>query len=432
MDLTIKKLKEKLKNDDVKRLFENFASLFTLQGLNYILPLITFPYLVRILGPDKYGLIAFANAFIGYFNIITDYGFNLSATRDVAVNRDNKEKLSEIFSSVMIIKIVFMVLSFIILCTVVFSFEKFSHNWIIYIFAFGVVLGNVLFPVWFFQGMERMKYITFLNIISKTVFTISIFVFIRDASDYIYVPLISSLGYILAGILSLIFVFKKFDVVFKIPSKIEVINQLKEGWHIFVSTVSINLYTTSNTFILGIFTNNTIVGYFSAGYTLIQAFLGMLNPISQTFYPYISRLASESREKAVSVIKKLIKGVGAFTFILSLLIFIFADLIVKIVLGEQYYNSTIVIRILAFLPFIIGLSNVYAVQGLLSFGESIIIKKITIIGALTNILLAIILCPWLKHMGISISMLLAEIIITLLSIHYYYKLVVHKNKNIEK
>ena len=420
MDLTIKKLKEKLKNDDVKRLFENFASLFTLQGLNYILPLITFPYLVRVLGPDKYGLIAFAGAFIGYFNIITDYGFNLSATRDVAVNRDDKAKLSEIFSSVMIIKIVFMILSFIILCIVVFSFEKFSHNWIIYIFAFGVVLGNVLFPVWFFQGMERMKYITFLNIISKTVFTISIFVFIKDTSDYIYVPLISSLGYILAGVLSLIFVFKKFDVVFKIPSKIEVINQLKEGWHIFVSTVSINLYTTSNTFILGIFTNNTIVGYFSAGYTLIQAFLGMLNPISQTFYPYISRLASESREKAVSVIKKLIKGVGAFTFILSLLIFIFADLIVKIVLGEQYYNSIIVIRILAFLPFIIGLSNVFGIQTMLTFGYKKAFTKIIVAGSIINIILALMLVPFWKHIGISTSIIIAEIFITL-SMYMYIK-----------
>jgi len=257
-------------------------------------------------------------------------------------------------------------------------------------------------------------------------------VFIRDVSDYIYVPLINSLGFLVAGVLSLILIFREFKIGFKIPSKKELIHQLKEGWHIFISTVSINLYTTSNTFILGLFTNNTIVGYFSAGYRLIQAFLGMLNPISQTFYPYISRLASESKEKAVSVIKKLIKGVGGFTFILSLLIFIFADLIVKIVLGDQYYESIIVVRILAFLPFIIGLSNVYAVQGLLSFGESIIIKKITIIGALTNILLAIILGPWLKHMGISISMLLAEIIITLLSMHYYYKLVVYKNKNIEK
>jgi len=420
MDLTIKKLKEKLKNDDVKRLFENFASLFTLQGLNYILPLITFPYLVRVLGPDKYGLIAFAGAFIGYFNIITDYGFNLSATRDVAVNRDDKAKLSEIFSSVMIIKIVFMILSFIILCIVVFSFEKFSHNWIIYIFAFGVVLGNVLFPVWFFQGMERMKYITFLNIISKTVFTISIFVFIKDTSDYIYVPLISSLGYILAGVLSLIFVFKKFDVVFKIPSKIEVINQLKEGWHIFVSTVSINLYTTSNTFILGIFTNNTIVGYFSAGYTLIQAFLGMLNPISQTFYPYISRLASESKEKAVSVIKKLIKGVGAFTFILSLLIFIFADLIVKIVLGEQYYNSIIVIRILAFLPFIIGLSNIFGIQTMLTFGYKKAFTKIIVAGSIINIILALMLVPFWKHIGISTSIIIAEIFITL-SMYMYIK-----------
>ncbi|WP_292460129.1 flippase [Methanothermococcus sp.] len=416
----LKYLKGKLKNKEIRQLSENFASLFTLQGLNYILPLITFPYLVRVLGPDKYGLIAFASAFIGYFGIIVDYGFKLSAPREVAINRNNKEKLSEIFSSIMVIKIVFMILSFIVLCVVVFSFEKFKHDWIVYIFTFIGILGNVLFPVWFFQGMERMKYITFLNIISKTIFTISIFVFIKNTSDYIYVPLINSLGYLVAGVLSLIFIFKEFNVVFKIPTKTEIIHQLKEGWHIFVSTVSINTYTKSNMVILGLFTNNTIVGYFAAGYRLIQAFLGMLNPISQTFYPYISRLTSESKEKAISVIKKLIKGVGVFTFILSLLIFIFADLIVKIVLGEQYYNSTIVIRILAFLPFIIGLSNIFGIQTMLTFGHKRAFTKIIIAGGITNIILAVILVPFWKHIGISISILITEIVITL-SMYIYLK-----------
>ena len=144
-------IKNLLNSPTKKRLIENFCSLSILQVLDYFLPLITLPYLVRILGPEKFGLIAFAQSLIVYFLVLTNYGFNLSATREISINREKEEKVSEIFSSVMIIKFLFGVLSFVILILMLFFIPKFGSNWLIYIFSFGIILGNILFPVWFFQ-----------------------------------------------------------------------------------------------------------------------------------------------------------------------------------------------------------------------------------------------------------------------------------------
>lgn len=408
-----------------KRLLENFLSLSVLQGANYILPLVTVPYLVRILGPEKFGLIAFAQAFVQYFGVLTNYGFNLSATRKISIYRENKERVSQIFSSVIFIKFSFMLLSLLVLVALIFAIPKFNNDWMLYLFTFGMVIGNVLFPVWFFQGMERMKYITFLNLLTRCIFTVAIFVFIRKQADYLYVPLISSLGAISTGILSLWIVWKDFETRLRIPSLTTVIGQLKDGWHIFISTVAISLYTTSNVFILGLFTNNTIVGYYSGGEKLIRAVRGLLIPVSQTIYPYISKLASESRQRALSFVRKSAKLVGSASFLISLALFIFAKPIVDVVLGDQYQKSIIVLRIQAFLPFIIGTATVYANFFLLGFGYSKEWSNIIIRCGLLSIIFAFILIYVLslKHVGAAISVLATECLVLAFSYLSYKRLV---------
>ncbi len=398
--------------EDKKRLLSNFFSLSALQGVNYILPLITLPYLVRILGVEYFGVLSFASSTVAYFSLITDFGFNLTATREISINRNDKNKLIEIFSSVLIIKFVLILISFFLLSILVFIFDKFKVNSLIYFLSFGVVLGQFLFPVWFFQGMEKMKYITYLNIFAKLIFTVAIFIFVQNKNDFWIVPLLTSSGFILAGFFSLFLIKKEFGVSFALQEFVILKHYFLESYHIFFSKLAISLYTISTTFILGILTNNTIVGYYSAAEKIIGAFKGLLQPALQTIYPFISKKTHQSKEEGLIFIRKIVFYIGIFAGFISFFILFFADFLVDLLLGNQYQNSIIIVRILAAMPFMIGLSNVFGIQTMLNFGRRKAFTKILVSGSILNLFLAFTLVPSYQHIGSAISVLAVESFIT--------------------
>ncbi|HOJ86892.1 MAG TPA: flippase [Elusimicrobiales bacterium] len=410
----IEKIKTKA---EYRRLFSNFMSLSVLQAANYLFPLITFPYLVRVLGVEKFGLISFAQAFIQYFIIITDYGFNLSATREISIHRENKEKVNEIFSSVMIIKSGLFLISFIIMSGIVFGFEKFRKEWVLYYLTFGMVLGQVLFPVWFFQGMEQMKWITYLNIIAKGIFTVAVFVFINSEKDYYAVPILNSIGIIMIGVVSLFILGKRFETIFVMPNRNQILYHMKEGWYIFTSTIAITFYTVSNTFILGLITNNVIVGYYSISEKIVKVFYSLLTPIQQTVYPYFSKLIIDSKNIASYRLKKLLLIMAFIGMILSGSSMIFSKHIIYILAGTVNKETVTVLMILSINILAIGINNVLGVQGLIAFGYYKYFRNIVFIAAVFHIIILLGLIRTFGIIGAALSPVITEVLICLME--YY-------------
>ena len=392
----IKKIKQKLQKEEHKRLLSNFISLALLQGANYVLPLITFPYLVRVLGVEKFGLLAFASATIAYFNILTDYGFNLTATREISIYRDNKSKLNEIFSSVMIIKFILMIVSFILLLVLIFSFSKFKEDYKIFILTFGMVIGQVLFPQWFFQGMERMKYITFLNILAKGIFTIAIFVFIHKSSDYWKVPLINSLGFIVAGVIALYIIFKDFKIKFSFQRLNVLRHYFIDGWHIFISGIFGNIYSQGSIIILSIFTSEIIVGYYSIATRLCNVVINVFQVLVQSFFPYINKLKQKNYKAFRRFLKNVIYyGIG------SGVIFVFVNYIFA---NKIYFLFT-------------GNKDII---GLFIYKSWIVISLFTIINVLLNpFLLVLKQDKWLSRLYITIGILFLVVSLFLVYIWSY-------------
>lgn len=399
----------------------NFFSLSVLQFATYLAPLITVPYLVRVLGPEKFGLVAFANALIMGLTAFSDYGFRLSATRKISVFREDRPQRSRVFSSVLLIKFAFMTLGLLLLTALLAIVPKFRAEWILYIFAFGTVAGNVLFLDWFFQGLERMKYITVLSLVGRTIFVVAIFVFVREPAHYIYVPLFNSLGTLTVGLASVWTVHRRFDTRFSFPGFDAVREELRDGWHVFLSVSTANIYTTGIPLILGFLAPYASVGYYTAGEKIVRAGTGMLEPFARAVYPHIGQLSSQSKEAALTLIRKIVCVIGPLTFLISLGVALLAPQIVSVILGERYGESVPVVRILAFLFFARGLGHIFLLQTMLNFRDDRAVFRIVLAAALLCIVSSLAFIPLWSHRGAAIAGLVPEVAMLFLSAAYVQK-----------
>jgi len=395
-----KELKDRLKkvkaNKDAKTLIANFGYLSALQIASYIFPLITIPYLARVIGVDSFGKIAFAAAIMTWLKTVSDWGLKFTATRDVARNRDNHDRVSQILSNTLWAQFSLMMISFVLLCIAIYFVPTFRENRDVILVSFLLIPGRIMFPDWFFQALERMRYITILNIVSKLIFTLAVFLFIKEKSDFILQPLFISLGYIVAGITTMYLVLKKWGFVLKKPKTEEVKATIKGSTDVFINNLMPNLYNSFSVLLLGFYGGGIVAnGKLDAGNKFLNIVQQFMNVMSRAFFPFFARRIDKH---GIYVKINLF-----FSLLFSVGLFFTAPFLIKWFYTPEFYDAIIVLRIISISIFFLSLSNIYGTNYLIIEGYEKELRNITFLCSIVGFAISFPLVYYFSFIGAAIT-----------------------------
>lgn len=381
-------------NKDAKTLAGNFMWLSLLQVAGYVFPLITLPYLARVIGVEGFGKIAFALAVMVWIQTIADWGFNFTATRDVAQNRDNPQRVAQIFSDVLWARCLLMFVSLAVLLLLICFIPTFRENCAVLLISFLMIPGHILFPDWFFQAIERMKYITILNLLMKVVFTVAVFLFIKEREDYLLQPLFTSLGYVISGIIALYVIMVKWHYQLQRPNFSRAVAQIKSSTDVFINNLFPNLYNSLSIVLLGFWGGPVANGLLDAGSKFVNIGQQLMQVVSRVFYPFLSRRIDKHQ---IFVRLNIILAV-----IGTVLLFILAPLLIKWFFTPEFEQAIPVMRLMSLSIVLLALSNVYGTNYLIIIGQERSLRNMTAIASVIGFLMAIPLIYFWNYMGAAI------------------------------
>lgn len=403
----MQRIKQVIKQNE--QLVRNVSWLSVLQIANYLIPLILVPYLVRVLGLELYGRITYAQNIISYFTLIVNFGFEYSATRQVALYKNNNSRLRQIFWSVLIQKALLLLVSFLGLMILYLFFDKIYDNLCLYVCVFLLNIGFVLFPTWFYQGIEDMKKMAIFHFIIKLLGLILVFLFVRSTADYLYYPLLTSLSYVLFGGWILFYTVRKYKLFCPKIDRFVFMDTAKGSFPVFLNNVFVAIYTVSNITIFGLYYTESEVGIYNGAYRIIMAILMVSSmPINMALYPKISTAFIRSKKEGVTFLKKALRIVVPISLLLSLGTLLMSKVLVFILLGDEFVASVNVLRILSISPLLVITASMITVQGIYGMGLH---KKAPFIGltvAIMGLVLNLIFIPRYGLYAVAINWMLAQ------------------------
>ena len=382
-----------------------YSSIITLS--NYIFPLLTFPYVSRVLGVSNIGICNFVDSIIHYFIYISMMGITAVGIREIALNKDDDARLSKTFTSLALINCITTVIAAIALVICIHTVPKFQeYRDLLYVGVLKLV-GNALLIDWLYKGLEDFKYITKRTLLVKTLYVICVFVFIRNADDYKIYYLLSVLMIAVNALFNIIYSRRLVSLDFR---SIEIKKYLKPflvmGFYILITS----MYTSFNVLYLGFVTNDVQVGYYTVSHKLYTLIIAVFGAFTGVMLPRMSSMIAEGNLVGFrQMIKKSIDILFTFAFPVVICAVIFSPQIIQVLSGDGYEGAFLPTRIMMPLIFIIGYEQILVHQILMPLKYDKVIFINSIIGALVGIALNLILVSKIGAVGSSITWLLSEI-----------------------
>ncbi len=397
-----------------KKIIENFFSISLLNAISHIISFFIIPYLVAILGFEKYGAYCFMYTIALYIKLFGMYGFYLSVTRLVSIHRDDSNRVNAIFNATIFSRVILTTVASVVVGAVVFALME-KDDILMFLFSLGIVFGDIFIPSWLFQGMEEMRYVTVVNVVSKIIFAVLIFVLIKEQGDYIYVLVLNSLGYIAAGILSMIIAFKCYKLHFALPRRSDVVELFKDGWHIFVSNIGMELYRNSNTFLLGLFVGDTATGVFSSVEKLVKVGQVIINALPMAIFPHASRMFHGGNvSDNVAKLAKMLRVSFVILFFVAL-IFACSPRLVVLYLPELDYNVAKYLVWLMSPVLLFGCLNyIIGIVGLINLNASNLFERNIWITGIVSVALMLVFCKEYSYYAAAAVWSIAEALLFLL------------------
>jgi PST family polysaccharide transporter len=386
----------------------NLLLMSMVQAANVLLPVITFPYLVRVLGLEQFGLMNYALALVSFFVAFVDFGFNLTGTRDVAVVREDRRTLSVLFSTRLTAQVLLLLAATLVFSALVYEIPRLQRDWQIYALTFGVVPATILLPTWYFQGTEQFQLLAKLQLVGRGSYALGIFTLVRSPLDLWLVPLLNSGTALAVALVGMWHVFARGDVRLVWPGMGQSLALLKDGARHFSSSFAGTAFNYSALLILGTLGNDRLVGQFAAIEKILLLFRAALSAFFSVIFPRTCQLAAGSPVSSAAFLQRIFKWVLPGLLAVTVGLMFFAPTVLRLAVGRSDPSLVVLLHWMAWIPLLIGV-NMPSYQQLLAHRRTRSYSSVLISAALISIVVNLLLTPHYGSLGTAWAVLLAEI-----------------------